>query len=260
MTTSTADDIPTTSGPIFEDITGFDYEPWKEVDLDKISQLKEEGNTFFKKGNYEEAEKRYRTALFLCTPKKPEITQTTKEELNTEQEQSEEEEKNPVKTHDATILYEDDDDKNIKDIPPEYREMQTVLYSNLAACYLQLKAYERCITEATHAINRDPKHLKSLLRRAQANEELERYEQAVTDLKVVLEVNPSSQRVRKDVERVEKLRQEQQKAEMDKMLGQLKDLGNSILGKFGLSLDQFKFEKDPTTGSYSVSMGNGTKK
>jgi hypothetical protein len=42
---------------------------------------------------------------------------------------------------------------------------------------------------------------------------------------------------------------EQQKEEM---LGKLKDLGNGLLGKFGLSLDNFKATKDPKTGSYSI--------
>lgn len=35
-------------------------------------------------------------------------------------------------------------------------------------------------------------------------------------------------------------------------VGKLKDLGNNILGRFGLSLDNFKAEKDPETGSYSI--------
>lgn len=34
----------------------------------------------------------------------------------------------------------------------------------------------------------------------------------------------------------------------------LKDLGNTVLGKFGMSLDNFKTEKDPKTGQYSISM------
>lgn len=37
------------------------------------------------------------------------------------------------------------------------------------------------------------------------------------------------------------------------MLGKLSELGNTILGKFGLSLDNFKAQKDPATGSYNIS-------
>ena len=37
----------------------------------------------------------------------------------------------------------------------------------------------------------------------------------------------------------------------------LKGFGNTILGKFGLSLDNFKAEKDPSTGAYSVQFVQG---
>jgi hypothetical protein len=37
------------------------------------------------------------------------------------------------------------------------------------------------------------------------------------------------------------------------MLDKLKGLGNSLLGNFGLSLDNFKAVKDEKTGSYSIS-------
>lgn len=37
------------------------------------------------------------------------------------------------------------------------------------------------------------------------------------------------------------------------MLGKLKEMGNWVLGKFGLSMDNFKAVKDPATGSYSIS-------
>jgi hypothetical protein len=38
----------------------------------------------------------------------------------------------------------------------------------------------------------------------------------------------------------------------DGATGKLKELGNTVLGKFGLSLDNFKADKDPVTGSYSI--------
>lgn len=38
----------------------------------------------------------------------------------------------------------------------------------------------------------------------------------------------------------------------DEALGKLKDLGNSILGNFGLSLDNFKMQQDPSTGSWNI--------
>ena len=38
----------------------------------------------------------------------------------------------------------------------------------------------------------------------------------------------------------------------DEALGKLKELGNSILGNFGMSLDNFKMNQDPATGSWNI--------
>ena len=36
------------------------------------------------------------------------------------------------------------------------------------------------------------------------------------------------------------------------LLGKLKDLGNTILGNFGMSLDNFKMTQDPATGGWNI--------
>jgi hypothetical protein len=40
----------------------------------------------------------------------------------------------------------------------------------------------------------------------------------------------------------------QQDKEKDEMLGKLKELGNGLLGRFGLHTDMFKFEQQETGG------------
>lgn len=50
-------------------------------------------------------------------------------------------------------------------------------------------------------------------------------------------------------EPVVKDRQDKMKEEV---VGKLKVLGNSVLGRFGMSLDNFKMDKDPQSGGYSI--------
>ena len=98
-----------------------------------------------------------------------------------------------------------------------------------------------------------PQYVKAYLRRASAHEVLEQTEDALKDAKVALEIDPRSAAARREVARLQKIEDERLEKLKEETLGKLKDLGNSILGNFGLSLDNFNAVQDPNTGSYSIS-------
>ena len=93
------------------------------------------------------------------------------------------------------------------------------------------------------------------MRRALAREALDQPTEALEDAKTAAALDPSDKGLVAAVSRLEKASAEKLEKQKEEMLGKLKDLGNSVLGKFGLSLDNFKAVKDPNTGSYSISFG-----
>ena len=68
----------------------------------------------------------------------------------------------------------------------------------------------------------------------------------------VLELEPGMRLARERKARLTKLEEERMEKLKVETMGKLKDLGNSILGNFGLSTDNFKFDKDETSGSYNI--------
>lgn len=136
---------------------------------------------------------------------------------------------------------------------PETVELRSICHSNRAICYLKLGKYEETVKECSKALELNPAYMKALLRRAEAYEKLERYEEAISDMKKVLELDPSNVQARRNIVRLEPLAREKMEKMKEEMMGKLKDLGNNILGRFGMSVDNFKAVKDPNTGSYSIS-------
>ena len=139
--------------------------------------------------------------------------------------------------------------------PPEHPHGSklAIYHANRAACSLHLNRPADCVEDCTVAIMLNPKYVKAYLRRASAHEVLEQTEDALKDAKVALEIDPRSAAARREVARLQKIEDERLEKLKEETLGKLKDLGNSILGNFGLSLDNFNAVQDPNTGSYSIS-------
>ncbi len=123
-----------------------------------------------------------------------------------------------------------------------------------------------------------PSAQKPLLRRAEAYEKLDQLEEALKgrtmllsvfevklmgfscdlfvgnslDLDAVLKIDPTIQPAVKSHARLKKIVEERQEKMKAEMLDKLKGFGNTILGKFGLSTENFQMVQDPTTGSYNI--------
>ncbi|XP_057967577.1 uncharacterized protein LOC131157429 isoform X2 [Malania oleifera] len=132
-------------------------------------------------------------------------------------------------------------------------EIRSICHANRAICFLKLGKYEDTIKECTKALELNTTYMKALLRRGEAHEKLEQFEDAIADMKKILELDPSNDQVKKTIRRLEPLAEEKREKMKEEMIGKLKEMGNSLLGRFGMSLDNFKTVKDPNTGSYSVS-------
>ncbi|XP_010687671.2 uncharacterized protein LOC104901763 [Beta vulgaris subsp. vulgaris] len=136
---------------------------------------------------------------------------------------------------------------------PESMELRSICHSNRAVCYLKQGKYDETAKECSKALELNPSYVKALLRRGEAYEKLERYEEAISDMKKILEVEPSNDQARRNIVRMEPLAREKAEKMKEEMIGKLKEVGNNILGRFGMSVDNFKAVKDPNTGSYSIS-------
>ncbi|KAJ6435572.1 hypothetical protein OIU84_000719 [Salix udensis] len=136
---------------------------------------------------------------------------------------------------------------------PSSVELRSICHSNRGVCFLKLGKFEDTIKECSKALALNPSYMKALVRRGEAHEKLENFEEAIADLKKILESDPSNDQAKRTIRRLEPLAAAKREKMKEEMIGKLKDMGNSLLGRFGMSIDNFKAVQDPNTGSYSVS-------
>jgi len=217
--------------------------------LDEASQLKLEGNESFKAAKWNEALVSYRTALSHLPPQK----------RSTE----------PDRDHDVhddppgpSQQPSDPSPATVTDIPnqlhPECAKARAVLYANIAACLSKLEDHKGVVDACSRALDDDPHYVKALQRRATSNDKIGTWSSlssAQQDLKLLLELLPPNSaeltQTRKTLKSLEPRVRAAQEKETAEMMDKLKGLGNNILGKFGLSTDNFKFDPNGQ-GGYSM--------
>ncbi|CBZ55941.1 hypothetical protein NCLIV_063670 [Neospora caninum Liverpool] len=176
------------------------------------------------------------------------------EEKREKEEERREKEKEHLLTEEEFLAFKEEKEREREAKALEFNQLRAVLLSNRAACHLHGKCWEAVIADCTEAIQCNPSYAKAYLRRFTANEALTKWHDAVADINKAIELDPSLEaRYRADQQRVKKKSEAQFEKEKEEMIGKLKDFGNFVLGKVGLSLDNFKVEQNPDTGAYNIS-------
>eukprot|EP00742_Colponemidia_sp_Colp-10_P003044 GILJ01003247.1.p1 GENE.GILJ01003247.1~~GILJ01003247.1.p1 ORF type:complete len:224 (+),score=37.99 GILJ01003247.1:90-674(+) len=139
--------------------------------------------------------------------------------------------------------------------PPDATRDLAILHGNKGVCLLKLERLDLAIESCTKSVEFDETYVKSYIRRAGAYEKKEQYAEALKDVNKILELEPGRPDMVKWAAELDKKQKEKFEKDKDEMIGKLKDLGNTLLGKFGLSVDNFKLNKDPNSGGYNISFG-----
>ncbi|KAI8580065.1 hypothetical protein K450DRAFT_239221 [Umbelopsis ramanniana AG] len=147
--------------------------------------------------------------------------------------------------------------------PERNTEERAVFFSNIAACQMKQNKYTEAKDTCSKAIELSPAYSKAIFRRAQAGEKIASYSaltEALKDYQSVRELPDITDFTRKEClkaeQRLPSMIKDQGEKEKEEMMGKLKDLGNTLLGKFGLSTNNFQMQKDPSSGNYSVNFVN----
>lgn len=191
--------------------------------------------------------------------KKEELTNIEKQEL-TDLEKEEllkdalkiKEEGNELFKKQLYIEAENTYTEGLRICPECYSKDRSILFSNRSASLTYQNKKEEAIADCSEALKLNPSYLKALLRRASLYEECEKLDEAFEDYKKVLELDPSNQRARASVAKLPAQIEARNEKMKEEMIGTLKDLGNKVLGKFGLSTDNFQLQQNPETGSYNI--------
>ena len=260
------------TGPVVPDLATI------ETLVAKAKEIRLAGNGHYARQQYEEARGRYSEGIaVLDEPHRTLVSERLRAdkarkeaaeaakaaaaaaagEDDENKEKKEEEEKKEDKKEETAEKKEEEEEEESEEKRREdlVGAELSLLYCNRAACFLSEKQWQATVDDCTAALGANKRNVKAYWRRADAREALGKYREALDDLHALCKLDAElakQQSVRRAVARLEPLAKQQQEAELREVLGKLKQFGNMVLGKFGLSTDDFKMEKDPQSGGYSL--------
>ncbi|KXN89846.1 Tetratricopeptide repeat protein 1, partial [Leucoagaricus sp. SymC.cos] len=218
---------------------------------------KTEGNDYFRKGDWQEALSAYESAIAYVPQKQISLEDKRSDppqELGDARERDVEGDTEFPRDPPAADGSEDDLDPETE---KACAKLRAILNANIGACYVRLGEHKLAVDACTRALKDDPDYVKALQRRAVSNEILNTWSSlssAQEDYNALLKLLPVGQESRDIQNKLQKLKprlEATQKRETTEMLDKLKTLGDSFLGNFGLSTDNFKFVPNGQ-GGYSV--------
>ncbi|KAF5377688.1 hypothetical protein D9615_005234 [Tricholomella constricta] len=220
--------------------------------------LKAQGNDYFRASRWDEALVAYRSGLDQLPKRIQQVDDISTEGDNSSGELPTEEAMKKDQPLKEEHLSTTDDPSPSQAELDEYAKLRAVLNANIGACYVKLGDHKQAADACSQALIDDPQYVKALQRRASSNEVINSWSSltaAMEDYTALLKLLPPSSSQSRDTERSMKLLkpriEDAQKKETAEMLDKLKGLGNSILGNFGLSTDNFKLEPNGQ-GGYSM--------
>ncbi|XP_053212078.1 tetratricopeptide repeat protein 1-like [Panonychus citri] len=215
----------------------------------KCDQLKQQGNTKFKDNQLDEAIDLYSQAINLCP-----LTNILERSVLFNNRAAA-----YFHKHGEESSQSDGDDNNkgrnnLTEVEEEEEEDDKDDEDNLETKEKTESWLDKCVADCSSSIDLNEKYIKPYLKRAQAYRKMgkDKLDLSLEDYEMVIKIDPTIKEcypaINQLKEEIDK-RNEQMKNEM---IGKLKDIGNVVLNKFGLSTDNFQMVKNPDTGSYSI--------
>jgi len=228
--------------------------------LEEAAELKKQGNALYEKSKFAEAVPIYRDAIARLPPEPD--AKNTADHATTKGKVSE-----AVDDED-----EGEDDENAQDIPEDSKEaappsscammpgeeavyaeidaLRVVLNINLATSYLKLEHFQEAVDACTRALKGEPTNAKALYRRGVAHEKLGGWSHLNSSLKDFQKLDeldrtgllaPSyGPEIKAALKRLPPQIEQSGEQEKQELMGKFKKLGDSVLGYFGLSTDNFQ--------------------